>query len=56
MSIYAVVLAANVFGVTVLRTESLYNFVQVLSIFKLYVSVAKNIPQVRTSIFVNINV
>lgn len=48
ISTYLVILGANLYALMVLQTESLYAFIHVLGLFKLYVSVAKYIPQVRS--------
>ncbi|KAF8322038.1 hypothetical protein DL93DRAFT_2129521 [Clavulina sp. PMI_390] len=45
ISAYGLIVLINAYALFVARTESLYSFVYILSLFKLYVSVAKYIPQ-----------
>jgi len=45
VTLYALTLLVNVYGVTIVNQEHLYEFIYVLSLFKLYVSIAKYIPQ-----------
>lgn len=54
ISLYLVVLGANMYALAVLHYESLYDFIHVLALFKLYISVAKYIPQVRAFTLVGI--
>jgi len=45
VSLYTLIILANVYGVAIVNTQYLYEFIYVLSLFKLYVSIAKYIPQ-----------
>lgn len=47
VSIFAVIVFYNLYAVGIARYEHLLDFLQVLAAFKLYISIAKYVPQVR---------